>query len=180
VFLNFLEVPGMLKKRLDEVSRKRVRAGRLLLKGKKPVEVAQALGVARQTVYRWKAVLDEGGIDALRDMAAPGRPGRLEGYQLQELARALLKKPSAYGFETELWTLKRVGLLIHRLYGVKFGLTNIWLILRALGFSPQKPEKRAIERDAGAVRAWKRYTWPALKKKPSVRAGKSSSSTNRA
>lgn len=83
----------MLKKRLDEVSRKRVRAGRLLLKGKKPVEVAQALGVARQTVYRWKTVLDEGGIDALRDMAAPGRPGRLEGYQLQELARALLKNP---------------------------------------------------------------------------------------
>lgn len=73
-----------------------------------------------------------------------------------------------------------MGVLIHRLYGVKFGLTNIWLILRALGFSPQKPEKRAIERDAGAVRAWKRYTWPALKKKPSVRAGKSSTPANRA
>ena len=96
----------MLKKRLDEVSRKRVRAGRLLQKGKKPAEVALALGVARQTVYRWKALLDEGGIDALRDMAAPGRPARLEAWQLESLALALLKKPSAYGFETELWTLQ--------------------------------------------------------------------------
>lgn len=170
----------MLKKRLDEVSRKRIRAARLLQKGKKPAEVALALGVARQTVYRWKALLDEGGIDALRDMAAPGRPARLEAWQLEGLVRALLKKPSEYGFETELWTLKRVGVLIHRLYGVKFGLTNIWLILGALGFSPQKPERRAIERDEKAVRTWKRCTWPALKKRPGKRGARSSSSTSRA
>jgi transposase len=170
----------MLKKRLDEVSRQRVRAARLLQKGKKPTEVALAVGVARQTAYRWKALLDESGIDALRCMAAPGRPARLEAWQLEGLARALLKKPSEYGFETELWTLKRVGALIHRLYGVKFGLTNIWLILGALGFSPQKPERRAIERDDKAVRGWRRCTWPALQKKPGVRAGRSSSSTSRA
>lgn len=170
----------MLKKRLDEVSRKRVRAGRLLQKGKKPAEVAHATGVARQTVYVWKKVLDKGGIDALRDMAAPGRPARLEGYQLEELARALLKKPSEYGFETELWTLRRVGVLIHQLYGVRFGLTNIWLILAALGFSPQKPERRAIERNEKAVRTWKRCSWPALKKKPGARGARSSLSTSRA
>jgi transposase len=178
--MNFLEVPAMLKKRLDEVSRQRVRAGRLLQKGKKPAEVAHATGVARQTVYVWKKVLDEGGIDALRDMAAPGRPARLQAWQLEELARALLNKPSVYGFETELWTLKRVGTLIHRMYGVRFGLTNIWLILGALGFSPQKPERRAIERDDAAVRTWKRCTWPALKKKPNERDARSSSSTSRA
>ena len=170
----------MLKKRLDEVSRKRVRAGRLLQKGKKPVEVARATCVARQTVYVWKKVLDEGGMDALRGMGAPGRPARRQAWQLEELARALLKKPSEYGFETELWTLKRVGALIHRLYGVKFGLTNIWLILGTLGFSPQKPERRAIERDQKAVRAWRRCTWPALKKRPAARGARSSSSTSRA
>lgn len=170
----------MLKKRLDEVSRRRGRAGRLLQKGKRPAEVALALGVARQTVYRWKALLDASGIDALREMAAPGRPARLEGWQLEELARALLKKPSEHGFETELWTLRRVGVLIDRLYGVKFGLTNIWLILGALGFSPQKPERRARERDEQAVRIWKRCSWPALKKRPGARGAKSSSSTSRA
>ena len=113
-------------------------------------------------MYRWKALLDEGGIDALRDIPAPGRPARLEGNQSEELARALPKRPSTYGFETERWTLKCVGVLILRLCGVKFGLSDIGSILGALGFSPQKPEKRAIERDAGAVSTLKRYTWPAL------------------
>jgi transposase len=179
-FLDFLEVPGMLKKRLDEVSRQRVRAGRLVQKGKKPAEVAHATGVARQTVYVWKKVFDEGGIDALQGIAAPGRPARLEARQLEGLARALLKKPSAYGFETELCTLKRVGVLIQRLYGMKFGLTNIWLILGALGFSPQKPERRAIERDEKTVLTWKRCSWPALKKRPGARRARSFSSTSRA
>ena len=138
------------------------------------------MGMAWKTEHVWRKVLDGGGIDALRDMAAPGRPARSQAWRLEELARALLNKPSVYGFETELWTLKRVGALIHRRYGVKFGLTNIWLILGALGFSPQKPERRAIERDEGAVRAWKRCTWPALKKKLSERNARSSSSTSRA
>jgi hypothetical protein len=68
------------------------------------------------------------------------------------LACALLNKPSAYGFETELWTLKRVGALIHRLYGVKFGLTNIWLILGALSFSLTLSQIQSL-RDRIAMRA---------------------------
>ena len=87
-----------------------------------------ALRIARQTAYRWKALLNEGGVDAL------------------------LKKPSACGFETDRWTLKQVSVLIHRLYGAKFGLTPIWLIPGASGFSPKKPERRAIKHDEGAVR----------------------------
>ena len=170
----------MLKKRLDEITRKRVCAGRLLKKGKKPADVANVVGVARQTIYTWKSVLDDGGIDALRAMHAPGRPARLDDSQLKDLRRTLLHKPTQYGFETELWTLKRVGMLIQQRYGVKFGLTNIWLILGALGFSAQKPERRAIERKPAAVQHWKAHTWTELKKKPRGRGEKSSSSTSRA
>ena len=61
-------------------------------------------------------------------------------------------------------TFKRVGVLIERMYGVRFSQAHVWRILGALGFSPQKPDKRAIERDEDAVRHWKRSTWPALKK----------------
>jgi transposase len=50
------------------------------------------------------------------------------------------------------------------MHGVRFGQTNVWRILGVLGFSAQKPEKRAIERNEDAVRTWKRKTWPALKK----------------
>lgn len=141
----------------------------MLLAGKTPAQAAQALGVARQTVYTWKALLDEGGIDALRAMPTRGRPARLDQTQLQALGRALLQSPTQHGFGTELWTLKRVGVLIERLYDVKFGQTQIWRILGALGFSAQKPERRAIERDEDAVQTWKRKTWPALKKKPSAK-----------
>jgi transposase len=143
----------------------------MLLAGKTPAEAAHAVGVARQTAYAWKAVLDEGGIDALRAMPTRGRPARLDGEQLQALGRALLDNPTQHGFGTELWTLKRVGVLIERLYGVKFSLTQIWRILGSLGFSVQKPERSAIERDEQAVQTWKRKTWPALKRRPAEREG---------
>jgi transposase len=143
----------------------------MLLAGKTPAQAAHAVGVARQTVYAWKRVLDEGGIDALRSMPAPGRPARLDEQQLQALARMLVGNPTDHGFGTELWTLKRVGALIERHFEVKFGQTQIWRILGGLGFSVQRPERRAIERDEEAVQTWKRRTWPGLKKKPSARAG---------
>jgi transposase len=161
----------MVTKRLDDAVRRRLRAGRMLLAGKTPAQAALAVGVARQTAYTWKALLDEGGIDALRAMPARGRPARLDEEQLQALGRALLQRPTQHGCGTELWTLKRVGVLIERLYGVKFGQTQIWRILGGLGFSVQKPERRAIERDEDGVQTWKRKTWPALKKKPGATGG---------
>ena len=86
---------------MDEATRKRVRAGRLMLAGKTPAEAAKAVGVARQTAYTWKSRLDEGGIDALRAMAT-GRPAQLDEKQLDALRMALLQGPLAHGFGTEL------------------------------------------------------------------------------
>ena len=149
--------------KMDEATRKRVRAGRLMLAGKTPVEAAKVVGVARQTAYTWKARLDEGGIDALRSMVT-GRPAQLDAGQLAALRGALLQGAMAHAFGTELWTLKRVRALIERLYGVRFSEVHVWRLLGAMGFSSQKPERRAIERNESAVLAWKRKTWPALKK----------------
>ena len=122
----------MAKKRLDEATKKRVCAGRMLLAGKRPAEAASAAGVARQTVYTWKRILDEDGLDALRAVPGRGRPAKLD-----EVRRAVLQKPTEHGFGTDLWTLKRVGVVIKRLHGVQFGQTQIWRILGALGFSAQ-------------------------------------------
>jgi transposase len=156
---------------MDDTVRRRVRAGRLMLGGKTPAEAAHAVGVARQTAYTWKAILEDGGIDALRAMPGRGRPAQLDAQQLQGLSRALLKRPSEHGFGTELWTLKRVRVLVERMYGVKFSQTHIWRLLGTLGFSAQKPERRAIERDEQAVQTWRRQTWPGLKKKPAETNG---------
>jgi transposase len=159
----------MTQRRLSEAAKKRLRAGRLLLRGKGCAEVALVVGVARQTVYTWKRLLDEGGIEALRAVPERGRPAQLDAPQRAAIRAALLRNPTEHGFGTELWTLKRVGTVIERLHGVRFGQTQVWRILGGLGFSPQKPEKRALERDENAVHNWKRRTWPALKKKPSAK-----------
>ena len=164
-----LENIGVVQKRLSEAVKKRLKAGRMLLVGKSCAEAALAVGVARQTVYTWKRLLDVGGIDALRAVPEPGRPSQLDESQLAALRVALMRSPTEQGFGTELWTLKRVGAVIERMHGVRFGQTQVWRILGSLGFSPQKPEKRAIERNDDAVRSWKRNTWPALKKSPARR-----------
>ena len=159
-----------MAKKMDEATRRRVRAGRMLLAGKGCAEVAQEVGVARQTVYTWKGVLNEGGIDALRAMGGKGRPPQLDERQLGALRRSLLDNPTEHGFGTELWTLKRVRFLIKRMFGVSYSEVHVWRILGVLGFSNQKPERRAIERDEAAVETFKRRTWPALKKKPAGKA----------
>lgn len=156
--------------KMDEATRKRVRAGRLMLAGKTPAQAAAAVGVARQTAYTWKARLDEGGIDALRSMT-PGRPAQLDDQQLASLRAALLQGAMAHDFGTELWTLKRVGILIERMHGVRFSDVHVWRLLGAMGFSSQKPERRAIERNEAAVQTWKRKTWPALKKSVPPKGG---------
>lgn len=159
---------------MDAASKRRVRAGRLLMKGKPPSEVARIVGAPRQTVYRWLSVLQEQGIDGLRVMSKGGRPSRMSPEQLDSLRELLLAGPLANGYATDLWTIKRVRLLIDKAFGIKYSDVHVWRILGALGFSSQKPEKRAIERNEDAVVRWKKRTWPALKKKPAAKADSSS------
>ena len=97
--------------------------------GQKAAEIAVAVGVARQTVYTWKRILEESGIDALREIDRGGRPGSLDEKQFDQIRRALLESPTAHGFGTELWTIKRVRVLIERLHEVRFSEVHVWRIL---------------------------------------------------
>jgi transposase len=154
------------KSKLDEAVKRRVRAGRLLLAGRSPPEVARVVGAPRQTGYRWCEVLRVGGIEALRDMNKGGRPARLGAAELSRLYVALLEGATAHGFATPLWTLKRVRLWIEREFGVRYSEVHVWRLLGQLGLSNQKPDRRALERDAAAIEHWRKRTWPALKKTP--------------
>jgi transposase len=100
-----------------------------------------------------------------------GRCAQLDGGQLEALRAGLLQGALAHDFGTELWTLERVRTLIERLHGVRFSEVHVWLLLRAMGLGPQKPERRAIERNEQAVLACKRKTWPALEKSVPPSAG---------
>ena len=154
---------------IEEAAKRRVRAARLLQQGKKPAKVARLVGAPRQTAYRWLDVLNDGGIDALREMSKGGRPARLDAKQHDRLREVLLAGPQAAGFGTDLWTLKRVRQTIEKRFGVRYSDVHVWRLLGRLGFSSQKPEKRAAERDEAAVTRWKRRSWPALKKSPSAK-----------
>jgi transposase len=156
----------MAKSKRDEAVKRRVRAGRLLLAGKSPPEVARLVGAPRQTVYRWGKVLKVGGFDALRDMSKGGRPAQLGAAELSRLYVALLEGATAHGFATPLWTLKRVRLWVEREFGVRYSEVHVWRLLGQLGLSNQKPDRRALERDPAAIEHWHKRTWPALKKTP--------------
>jgi transposase len=93
------------------------------------------------------------------------RKPKLTGEQTQQVTEALLAGPAAQGYKTDLWTLPRVAALIEDLTGVRYHPGHVWRLMGASGFSCQRPERRAVERDEKAIRRWQRVGWPALKKK---------------
>ena len=156
------------------LQRRRMRAGRLLLRGVPQAEVARRLAVTRTTVSTWNEQLESGGLESLKRRPRV-RPSGLDAQQKTGLVRWLEEGALAQGFATELWTLLRVGQLIEEKFARRYSESQVWRILIGLGFSSQRPTSRALERDEAAIRHWKRVRWPALKKTPQDK-GESSSS----
>jgi len=150
---------------LKALEQRRLRGARLLKRGYTQAEVARMCEVSRQAVSEWAQALEAGGKAALRNKRL-GRPPSLETDQRAELVQLLKAGALAQGFATELWTLKRVGELIARRFGVRYSHTQVWRLLGKLGFSVQRPSNKALERDEAAIAAWKKKRWPTLKKTP--------------
>ncbi|MGH8455874.1 MAG: helix-turn-helix domain-containing protein [Stenotrophobium sp.] len=117
---------------MNEAIQRRTRAGRLLLEGISPSEVAKTVGAPRQTVYRWLGVLQQQGIEGLQEMSKGGRPSLMSPEQVAELRKVLLAGPIASGYEADFWTLRQVQLLIQNRFGIKYSGVNAWRILGAL------------------------------------------------
>ena len=141
-------------------------AGRLLEQGRGIREVARLVNASSSSVERWKAALDQGGPSALDAKPHPGRTPLLTPARKEELVDILLEGPLAAGYATDLWTLRRVADTISRRFGVSYHPGHVWYLLRDLGWSPQKPERRARERDEEAIARWRSQDWPRIKKKP--------------
>jgi len=161
----------------EELERRRRRALSLLDEGLLPVEVAQRVGVDRRSVRRWKAQARDGGKDAVRARPASGRPPKLKVIHKRRLETLLIKGARTAGFPTDLWTCPRVARVIERRFGVAYHVDHVGRLLHELGWSPQRPVRRAIERDEEAIRRWVRETWPRVKKTPRAAGRPSSSST---
>lgn len=152
-----------------ELERRRLRAMALLDKGLSGVEVAKAVGATPGAISQWKARYQRDGPDALIAKPHPGPESKLTAKQRKQLGRMLRQGARKHGYTTELWTLKRIGKLIDRHFGVAYEQSGVWRLLRSMGWSCQKPERRARERDDEAIVQWRAKDWPRIKKNAAKR-----------
>lgn len=125
-----------------------------------PVQVAAVLRVSTKSAYQWRRRWRAGGVDALASAGPGGASCRLSDGQLARLATELDRGPAAHGWaEDQRWTLARVTRLIGRLFHVCYTLRGTSYLLHRMGWSPQKPAHRAVERNEDKVTAWRTETW---------------------
>jgi transposase len=170
--------PAGLKRDFMALEKRRMAAIGLLENGKlNQAEVGRRLKVCRQTVSRWAEEFTTGGREALRMAGRAGRKPELSEADRERLQELLLKGPEVLGYETPLWTCTRVSHLIKSEFRVSYHPGHVWKLLDGLGWSCQRPEGRARERNEEEIRRWKRVRWPQIKKKPKRKGAPSSSLT---
>jgi transposase len=160
---------------------RRERAAELFAQGRSQAEVARELGVSPQSASRWHAGWQADGTAALRTRGPTGRQPKVADDQLEAIEQALLEGALAHGLATDVWTLDRIAVVIQGLTGVALSNPSTWRLLRGrLGWTVQRPERQATERDEQAIQHWVAHEWPRSKKgQPRNRPG-SSCSTSRA
>lgn len=148
----------------QQLEERRYRAMNLLAEGYTQKEVAAKLGVTQGAVSLWKRACDKDGREGLCAKVHPGPTPKLTPKQGERLLKYLIEGPRKHGWKTELWTLPRIVELIERKFGAHYDQSGVWRMLRRLGWSCQKPERRARERNQDAVDRWRTHDWPRLKK----------------
>src|ERR687893_146533 len=143
---------------------RRLQAWHLKQQGWPQRQIAEALGVSAAAVSQWVKRGRDGGPQALRHRPPAGAPRRLAAEKLARLPALLHRGPGAYGFRGELWTRARVAAIIRLEFGVSYHPRHVGRLLAAIRWSPQKPARRARQRDDAAIAQWRDETWPAIKK----------------
>jgi len=142
---------------------RRHRALALVQQGLSFNATARRLGCAASSVMRWMRAYRRHGEGGLKVRPTPGRPRRLSARQEARLLRELLRGAMAHGYGTDLWTTQRIAEVIQQQFGVRYHRDHVGRLLARNGWSPQKPERRARERDEAAIARWKRTRWPRVK-----------------
>ena len=162
----------------EELERRRLRALTLVRQGYSLNEAARRIGCNASSVMRWRDAFHRGGKKALRPRPTPGRPPRLTRRQKSQLVQHLLDGSMSHGYHTDLWTTLRIADLIKAKFGVRYHRDHVGRLLHSLGWSCQKPERRALQRNDDAIAEWKQRDWPRIKKTPRGWAPISPLSTN--
>jgi transposase len=139
---------------------------RVVEDGEAPSEVMKSLGLCRTSIYRWLRTYEEEGMEALVEKIAQGPEPKLSEKQRQQVKRWILgKDPRQYGFDFGLWSRRIVKALIQEKMGIEVGITAVGRLLASLDITPQKPLRRAYERDPQAVEQWRKQTYPKLRRR---------------
>lgn len=145
-----------------QLAERRKRALELLESGKRVKEVANIIGVTERSIRYWQKEAHE--PKAKSTTRLPGHPSRLSAEQLKQLEQELLRGAYAQGYAEDYWTLDRIARLIWDQFQVRYHPVSVWYIMKRIGWSNQRPQRQALQRDDEAIRRWKKYTWPRIKK----------------
>jgi len=148
----------------EGLERRRHRAIALLEAGHRQSEAARRVDAHPTSVKRWWEAYQKNGEGGLAPKPMLGRPSKLTPRQRKLLVARLLKGARSNGYSTDLWTCPRIVEVIERHYGVRYHVDHIPRLMASLGWSCQKPEKRAIERDEEGIARWVAKDWPRIKK----------------
>lgn len=150
----------------EELEIRRRTAVALYQQGLSVREVAERVGCAPASVSRWNQSHQRAGTEGLKSKPQSGSKPRLSDEQLDQLRRYLEQGARAHGWKTELWTLSRIAKLLEDKFGVRYHISHVHRILHKLGFSAQKPERRARQQDRAQVDAFRHERWLSIKKSP--------------
>ena len=149
----------------EHMEQRRLAGAGLIRRGKMShAAIARQLGVSRAAVRQWAKQLAAEGWRGLRRRKPPGRPAKLNPEQRRKLKRLLKRGAQAAGFPSDRWSLGRVQQVIKQEFGIVYHPKYLNRLLRKLGWSPQVPLPRAVERDEALIRAWLEHGWPRIKK----------------
>jgi transposase len=150
-------------KTLEEL---RIRAVMQVQSGVSPEDVTRTLGLSRPTIYNWLASYREGGMQALKAKAIPGRPSRIDGKMMKWIYDTIVHKtPLQFRFEFALWTRDMIREIIFRKYKLRLGLSSVSRLLKQLGLSCQRPIFKAWQQNEQQVKKWLKTVFPKIKER---------------
>lgn len=148
----------------QKLERRRLQAGRYFNGGKTQAWVAEKMSVTTAATCKWYASWKKNDLQGLKSKGRCGAKKKLTREKLRKIDQALLKGPEKNGFHSPLWTLERVTRVMKKQARVSYHPGHAWKILRSLGWTNQKPVRRARERNTSAIQRWHKEVWPTLKK----------------
>jgi transposase len=127
-------------------------------------DIAAALGVSEAAVSQWLACARQEGTNGLLAHPHGGHP-KLTPQQQRLLPDFLWHGAEAYGFRGELWTCARIVKMLRWEFGVSFHKDHVSRMLKAMGWTPQIPITRAIQRNEAEIERWRTEVWPKLRRR---------------